>query len=176
MVARTSLLGSRSSCSGIRPLPARALRRLEEELERLAGAPVTLKRRTRAAHRDYATNVALRVVAKDGRSSARGGGTAVRAGGGAPSRSNYAPRSRGQASCQPVPRARLVRRGAGRVAGGRHGLRRRLRGETGVSLQVEARLGEPTGPLTVGSARTRPTATRLRGCSGSAGNEVERQD
>ncbi|HSK14755.1 MAG TPA: hypothetical protein VK915_01165, partial [Gaiellaceae bacterium] len=39
-----------------------ALERLEEELARIAGAPVVLERPAKAEHGDYATNVALRLA------------------------------------------------------------------------------------------------------------------
>ena len=43
---------------------AQALADLETELSRLAGAPVELERPTRAEHGDFATNVALRIAAE----------------------------------------------------------------------------------------------------------------
>ncbi|HEY8192719.1 MAG TPA: hypothetical protein VIF36_02230, partial [Gaiellaceae bacterium] len=46
---------------------ARAIKRLEAELERLAGAPVELERPSRSEHGDYATNVALRVAPGNGK-------------------------------------------------------------------------------------------------------------
>ena len=48
-------------------MPPKAIRRLESELERLAGAPVTLDRPSRAEHGDYATNVALQQAPRDGK-------------------------------------------------------------------------------------------------------------
>ncbi|HEY6584007.1 MAG TPA: hypothetical protein VIZ29_04090, partial [Gaiellaceae bacterium] len=44
-----------------------AIRRLEAELGRLAGATVELERPSRAEHGDYATNVALRQSPQNGR-------------------------------------------------------------------------------------------------------------
>ena len=41
---------------------ATALRRLEEDLGRVAGAPVALERPAKPEHGDYATNVALRLA------------------------------------------------------------------------------------------------------------------
>jgi arginyl-tRNA synthetase len=48
-------------------VPPEAIRRLESELERLAGAQVKLDRPSRAEHGDYATNVALQQGPRDGR-------------------------------------------------------------------------------------------------------------
>jgi arginyl-tRNA synthetase len=46
----------------VRNMTETALRRLEEELGRAAGAPVTLERPANPEHGDYATNVALRLA------------------------------------------------------------------------------------------------------------------
>ena len=48
-------------------LAADAVARLESELGALAGAPVALERPADPAHGDYATNVALRLAGRDGR-------------------------------------------------------------------------------------------------------------
>ncbi len=46
----------------VRNSPATALRRLEDELARIAGAPVAVERPAQAEHGDYATNVALKLA------------------------------------------------------------------------------------------------------------------
>jgi arginyl-tRNA synthetase len=48
-------------------VPAKAILSLEAELERLAGAPVSLERPSRPEHGDYATNVALRLAPGNGK-------------------------------------------------------------------------------------------------------------
>jgi arginyl-tRNA synthetase len=47
---------------GVRNTASTALGRLEDELTRVAGAPVSLERPAKAEHGDYATNVALRLA------------------------------------------------------------------------------------------------------------------
>jgi arginyl-tRNA synthetase len=153
-------------------LPARAIRRLEEELERLAGAPVTLERPTRSEHGDYATNVALQQGPKNGR----------------PPRELAESLAAEVARLPQVERAEVAGPGfvnvflapdwygevlaeileAGEDYGG-------VSAETTERIQVELVSANPTGPLTVGSARNAAYGDAVARLLQFAGHEVERE-
>jgi arginyl-tRNA synthetase len=153
-------------------LPARAIRRLEEELERLADAPVTLERPTRSEHGDYATNVALQQGPKNGR----------------------APRELAETLAAEVARLPQIERAevagpgfvnvflapgwygealgeileAGEAYGGGTA-------ETAERIQVELVSANPTGPLTVGSARNGAYGDSVARLLDFAGHQVQRE-
>jgi arginyl-tRNA synthetase len=145
---------------------------LEEELERLAGAPVTLERPTRPEHGDYATNVALQQGPRNGRP----------------------PRELAESLAAEVARLPLVDRaevaGPGFVnvflapdwyrealaeileAGEDYG---GVSAETTERIQVELVSANPTGPLTVGSARNAAYGDSVARLFEFAGHDLERE-
>ena len=153
-------------------MPPEAIRRLESELERLAGAPVTLERPSRPEHGDYATNVALQQAPRDGR----------------PPRDLAESLAREAARLPEVERAEVAGPGfvnlflasgwygdalaemlaAGEAYGG---------GSAAVQerVQVELVSANPTGPLTVGSARNAAYGDSVARLLEFAGHEVERE-
>ncbi|MDF2753786.1 MAG: arginine--tRNA ligase, partial [Gaiellaceae bacterium] len=153
-------------------MPANAILSLEAALERLAGAPVTLERPSRSEHGDYATNVALRVGPQNGR----------------PPRELAEQLARGATELESVERAEVAGPGflnlflrpawytqalgeileAGEMYGG---------GFVGTAerVQVEMVSANPTGPLTVGSARNGAYGDAVARLLEFAGNEVERE-
>ncbi|HEY6653700.1 MAG TPA: arginine--tRNA ligase, partial [Solirubrobacterales bacterium] len=153
-------------------MPPEAIRRLESELERLAGAPVTLDRPSRPEHGDYATNVALQQAPRDGR----------------PPRDLAESLAREAAGLPEVERAEVAGPGfvnlflasgwygdalaemlaAGEAYGG---------GSAAVQerVQVELVSANPTGPLTVGSARNAAYGDSVARLLEFAGHEVERE-
>jgi arginyl-tRNA synthetase len=153
-------------------VPARAILSLEAELERLAGAPVTLERPSRAEHGDYATNVALRLAAGNGR----------------PPRELAEKLAADAAQLPDVERAEVAGPGflnlfltpawytnalgeileAGEGYGGGAA-------ETAERVQVEMVSANPTGPLTVGSARNGAYGDAVARLLEFAGNPVERE-
>jgi arginyl-tRNA synthetase len=153
-------------------LPARAIRRLEEELERLAGAPVRLERPSRAEHGDYATNVAMQQGPKNGR----------------PPRELAESLAAEVAKLPQVERAEVAGLGFLNVfltpdwygaalaeileAGGEYG---GGSAEVRERVQVELVSANPTGPLTVGSARNAAYGDAVARLLAFAGHEVERE-
>jgi arginyl-tRNA synthetase len=153
-------------------VPARAILSLEEELERLAGASVTLERPSRAEHGDYATNVALRLAPSNGR----------------PPREVAEGLAREAAKLANVERAEVAGPGfvnlflapswysealrelleAGEGFGGGFA-------ETAERAQVEMVSANPTGPLTVGSARNGAYGDAVARLLEFAGHHVERE-
>jgi arginyl-tRNA synthetase len=151
---------------------ATAIRRLEEEFERLAGAPVRLERPSRAEHGDYATNVAMQLGPRNGR----------------PPRELAESLAAEAAKLPQVDRAEVAGPGflnvfltpdwygaalaevlaAGAAYGG---------GAATVAerVQVELVSANPTGPLTVGSARNAAYGDAVARLLSFAGNEVERE-
>jgi arginyl-tRNA synthetase len=153
-------------------VPPEAIRRLESELERLAGAPVTLDRPSRAEHGDYATNVALQRAPRDGR----------------PPRDLAESLAREAAGLPEVERAEVA--GPGFVnlflAPAWYGdaLAEMLAAESAYGggsaavherVQVELVSANPTGPLTVGSARNAAYGDSVARLLEFAGNAVERE-
>ena len=153
-------------------MSASAIRRLEERLEGLAGAPVELERPSRAEHGDYATNVALRQAPQNGQ----------------PPR-ELAEQLAGQAAELPeVDRAEVAGPGFVNVflapswygdalaeiveAGADYGAGSAATRER---VQVELVSANPTGPLTVGSARNGAYGDAVARLLEFAGNRVERE-
>ena len=153
-------------------MPANAILSLEAALEHLAGAPVTLERPSRSEHGDYATNVAMRLGPQNGR----------------PPR-ELAEQLAGQATeLELVERAEVAGPGflnlflrpawyaeaLGEIleAGERYG---GGFAETAERVQVEMVSANPTGPLTVGSARNGAYGDAVARLLEFAGNTVERE-
>ena len=153
-------------------MPARAILSLQAELERLAGAPVELERPGRSEHGDYATNVALRQAPSNGR----------------PPRELAEELANDAAGLEEVERAEVA--GPGFVnlfltsawyvraledvleAGDAYG---RGSAQTTERAQVEMVSANPTGPLTVGSARNGAYGDAVARLLEFAGHEVERE-
>jgi arginyl-tRNA synthetase len=153
-------------------LPAKTLERLETQLSELAGAPVELERPTKAEHGDYATNVALRTAPVNGR----------------PPR-ELAEELAARAIALPgVERAEVAGPGflnlwlggnwygavlaeileAGEDFGAGSAAERQR-------IQVELVSANPTGPLTVGSARNGAYGDSVARLLELAGHDVERE-
>jgi arginyl-tRNA synthetase len=151
---------------------ATAIRRLEQELERMAGAPVRLERPSRAEHGDYATNVAMQLGPKNGR----------------PPRELAESLAAEAAKLPHVDRAEVAGPGFLNVfltpdwygaalaemldAGAAYGGRATAVAER---VQVELVSANPTGPLTVGSARNAAYGDAVARLLAFGGNEVERE-
>jgi arginyl-tRNA synthetase len=148
-----------------------AISALEEEVARLAGATVRLERPSRAEHGDYATNVAMQQAPRDGR----------------------APRELAESLAEQVAKLPQVERaevaGPGFLnvfltpdwygaalaeileAGDRYG----GSAVTKERVQVELVSANPTGPLTVGSARNAAYGDVVARLLAFAGDQVERE-
>jgi arginyl-tRNA synthetase len=149
-----------------------AIRRLERRLEELAGAPVELERPSRAEHGDYATNVALRQAPQNGR----------------PPRELAEQLAGEAAALAEVERAEVAGPGFVNVflapswygealgeileAGADYGAGSAVPAER---VQVELVSANPTGPLTVGSARNGAYGDAVARLLEFAGNAVERE-
>jgi len=153
-------------------VPAQAILSLEAELERLAGAAVSLERPGRSEHGDYATNVALQLAPRNGK----------------------APRDLAEQLAQDVAGLPAVDRAE--VAGPgfvnlflapswyEQALREMLEAadgfgggfvDTAERIQVEMVSANPTGPVTVGSARNGAYGDAVARLLAFAGHEVERE-
>jgi arginyl-tRNA synthetase len=153
-------------------LQAEALRRLERELADLAGTPVELERPTKAEHGDYATNVALRLAPE------RGVPPRMVADELAASASTLAVVERVEVAgpgflnlwLEPAwfgeSLAEMLEAGA-EYGGGSAARRERA--------QVELVSANPTGPLTVGSARNGAYGDAVARLLAFAGHDVERE-
>jgi arginyl-tRNA synthetase len=153
-------------------MAAEAIRRLEDELARAAGAPVELERPSDPAHGDYATTVALR-LAKERRqppreiaeqlAEAAGGLDDVEA---------------AEVAGPGFVNLRLGTAWYGRAlaellaAGERYGAGSAERPER---VQVEMVSANPTGPITVASARNGAFGDSVARLLAFAGHEVERE-
>jgi arginyl-tRNA synthetase len=163
---------SKATSLHARPLPADAVRRLEVELSELAGAPVELERPAKDEHGDYATNVALRAAPGAGRppreladelaGKAAGIGAVERTEVAGPGFINLwlAPEWFGDAL------AEILDAGDDYAAGSADGKQR---------IQVEMVSANPTGPLTVGSARNAAYGDSVARLLELAGHDVGRE-
>jgi arginyl-tRNA synthetase len=156
----------------VRNTTGTALRRLEEELGRAAGAPVTLERPANPEHGDYATNVALRLAGMQKR----------------PPLEIAAEIANSATSLSEVERAQTARPGfvnlwlspawfgeaLGEVvaAGTEYGS---ASAETPERVQVEMVSANPTGPVTVASARNGAYGDSVARLLAFAGHRVERE-
>ena len=153
-------------------MPAEALRRLEAELSELAGGEVTLERPTKAEHGDYATNVALRTggtgngtpreIAESLAARAVGLDAVDRADVAGPGFLNLHLTDGWFADAL----AEVVEAGSAYGAGSAATLQR---------IQVEAVSANPTGPVTVGSARNGAYGDSVARLLAFAGHTVERE-
>jgi len=153
-------------------LPAESLRRLEAELSALADAQVELERPAKDEHGDYATNVALRAAPTAGRpprelaeevaGKAADIGAVERTEVAGPGFINLwlAPEWFGDAL------AEILEVGADYAAGSADVKQR---------IQVEMVSANPTGPLTVGSARNAAYGDAVARLLELAGHDVERE-
>jgi arginyl-tRNA synthetase len=153
-------------------VPSEAIRRLESELERLAGAPVTLDRPSRPEHGDYATNVALQQAPRDGRPPRDLAESLAREAAGLPEVERaevagpgfvnlfLAPGWYGDALAEMLAAAEAYGSGSAAVQ---------------ERVQVELVSANPTGPLTVGSARNAAYGDSVARLLAFAGHAVERE-
>jgi arginyl-tRNA synthetase len=151
---------------------ATALGRLEEELTRIAGVPVSLERPGKSEHGDYATNVALRLagaqkrppleIAADLAESVAGLPAVERAETAPPGFLNLwlSPSWFGEALGEVV------------TAGSEYGSGS---AETPERVQVEMVSANPTGPVTVASARNGAYGDSVARLLAFAGHQVERE-
>jgi arginyl-tRNA synthetase len=151
---------------------AEAIRSLELELERLAGAPVRLERPSRAEHGDYATNVAMQEAPRNGRpprelaESLAAEATKLpqveRAEVAGPGFLNVflTPDWYGAALAEILEAGASFGSGSSKVA---------------ERVQVELVSANPTGPLTVGSGRNAAYGDAVARVLAFAGHEVERE-
>jgi arginyl-tRNA synthetase len=149
-----------------------AVARLEERLSELAGAPVELERPNDSAHGDYATNVAMRLAPVQRRSprelgeelaaAARGLDDVERAEVAGPGFVNFwlADAWFGEALGEIL------------AAGAEYGAGSAARRER---IQIEMVSANPTGPITVASARNGAIGDSVARLLGFAGHEVERE-
>jgi arginyl-tRNA synthetase len=153
-------------------LPAEAIRCLERELTELAGADVELERPTNPEHGDYSTNVALRTAPGAGRSPR-----------------DIAAELAAQLTASPlVERAEVAGPGFVNLWLAKQWFRDALSeileagdafgagsAETRERIQVEMVSANPTGPLTVGSARNGAYGDSVARLLEFAGHTVERE-
>ncbi len=152
-------------------MPAESLRRLEAELSELAGAQVELERPAKDEHGDYATNIAMRAapagttpreLAEELAGRAADIGAVERTEVAGPGFLNLwlAPEWFGEAL------AEILEGGVGYGAGSAAVKQR---------IQVEMVSANPTGPLTVGSARNGAYGDAVARLLELAGHDVERE-
>ncbi|HEX2292293.1 MAG TPA: arginine--tRNA ligase [Gaiellaceae bacterium] len=153
-------------------MSAKAISRLEGELERLAGAPVSLERPSRAEHGDFATNVALRLGPTNGRPPRELAEQLAREAAGLPAVERAEVAGPGFLNLFLTPEwfgealGEILEAGDD-FAGGT--------AETAERAQVEMVSANPTGPLTVGSARNGAYGDSVARLLEFAGNGVERE-
>jgi arginyl-tRNA synthetase len=156
----------------VRDTTRTALRRLEEELGRAAGAPVSLERPASADHGDYATNVALRLAGIQKRAPLEIAGelaTAAMSLTGV-ERAETAPPGFVNLWLTPAWFAEAL--GEVVAAGTDYG---RGSAETAERVQVEMVSANPTGPITVASARNGAYGDSVARLLAFAGHRVERE-
>jgi arginyl-tRNA synthetase len=149
--------------------PSNAVRRLEQELEELVGAPVKLERPSNPEHGDYATNVAMQLAGKKRQ----------------PPREIAEEIAGRAAGLQHVGRAEVAGPGFvnlflepswyGEALAEIDGDYGRGSGDGAERVQVELVSANPTGPLTVGSARNAAYGDAVARLLAFAGDEVERE-
>ncbi|MET1008862.1 MAG: arginine--tRNA ligase, partial [Gaiellaceae bacterium] len=156
----------------VRNTIATALGRLEEELARIAGAPVSLERPANPEHGDYATNVALRLAGAQKRAPLEIAGELAEAATAIPGIERaetappgflnlwLAPSWFGEALGEVVAAGRDY--GAGSA-------------EARERVQVEMVSANPTGPITVAAARNGAYGDSVARLLAFAGHRVERE-
>jgi arginyl-tRNA synthetase len=151
---------------------ATALRRLEDELTQVAGAPVALERPAKDEHGDYATNVALRLAGVHQRPPLELAGGLAAAAGAVPGVERAEPAPPGFLNLWLSPQwygeALREMLAAGVDYGGGSAERRER-------IQVEMVSANPTGPITVASARNGAYGDSVARLLEFAGHRVERE-
>jgi len=156
----------------VRNTAATALRRLEEELGRVAGAPVALERPGQAEHGDYATNVALKLAGTQKRPPLEIAAELAEAATALPgiARAETAPPGFLNLWLSPAwygeALAEMV------AAGGRYGAGS---ADAPERVQVEMVSANPTGPITVAAARNGAYGDSVARLLEFAGHQVERE-
>jgi arginyl-tRNA synthetase len=149
-----------------------AIRKLESELGRLAGSPVELERPSRAEHGDYATNVALRQGPQNGRPPRELAEHLATQFAGLPQVERAEVAGPGFVNLFLAPGwyadalAEIVAAGESYGAGAP---------KTAERVLVELVSANPTGPLTVGSARNAAYGDAVARLLAFSGDEVERE-
>jgi arginyl-tRNA synthetase len=152
--------------------PATALRRLEEELGRVAGMPVALERPAKPEHGDYATNVALRLAGAQQRPPLELAGELAAEAATVTGVERAEPAPPGFLNLWLSPQWYGEALGEMLAAGSDYGggsAERRKR------IQVEMVSANPTGPITVASARNGAYGDSVARLLEFAGHQVERE-
>ncbi|MFN2469532.1 MAG: arginine--tRNA ligase, partial [Gaiellaceae bacterium] len=153
-------------------MPPRAVDRLEHALGELAGLPVVLERPARAEHGDYATNVALQAAARGGRSPRELADELAAAAQSIDDVDRVEVAGPGFLNLWLRPSwfgdalAEVLEQGVDFGGGFAHERER---------IQVEMVSANPTGPLTVASARNGAYGDSIARLLEFAGDEVERE-
>jgi arginyl-tRNA synthetase len=156
----------------VRNTAATALRRLEDGLARVAGAPVTLERPAQAEHGDYATNVALKLAGARKRPPLEIAAELAGAAAALPAveRAETAPPGFLNLWLSPPwygeALAEMVSAGDAYGAGS---------AESPERVQVEMVSANPTGPITVAAARNGAFGDSVARLLAFAGHSVERE-
>lgn len=156
----------------VRNTEGTALGRLEDDLGRLAGVPVTLERPSKAEHGDYATNVALRLAGVQKRPPLELAAELAETVSALPSveRAETAPPGFLNLWLAPAwfgeALGEVVEAGADYGAGS---------APTPERVQVEMVSANPTGPITVAAARNGAYGDSVARLLAFAGQEVERE-
>lgn len=156
----------------VRNTEGTALGRLEDELGRLAGVPVTLERPAKAEHGDYATNVALRLAGAQKRSPLDLAGELAAAATGLPGVERAETAPPGFLNLWLAPSWFGEALGEVLEAGADYGAGCAAERER---VQVEMVSANPTGPITVAAARNGAYGDSLARLLAFAGHEVERE-
>ena len=156
----------------VRNTAATALRRLEEELGRVAGAPVALERPGQAEHGDYATNVALKLAGTQKRPPLEIAAELAEAATALPgiARAETAPPGFLNLWLSPAWYGEALSEMV--AAGGRYGAGS---AEAPERVQVEMVSANPTGPITVAAARNGAYGDSVARLLEFAGHQVERE-
>src|SRR5690242_15479998 len=149
-----------------------AVARLEERLSELAGAAVELERPNDPAHGDYATNVAMRLAPVQRRSPRELGEELAAAAAGLDEVERTEVAGPGFVNLWLSPAWFGEALGEILAAGANHGAGSAERRE---KVQVEMVSANPTGPITVASARNGAIGDSVARLLEFAGNEVERE-
>ncbi len=153
-------------------MPPRALDRLAAGLEQAAGAPVALERPGNPAHGDYATNVALRIAPERGRSPRELAEELAAEAAALPGVERAEVAGPGFLNLFLEPAwfgealAEALEAGEGYGSGG---------ADPALRIQVEMVSANPTGPVTVATARNAAYGDSVARLLAFAGNGVERE-
>ncbi len=151
---------------------ATALRRLEDELARIAGVPVTLERPAKDEHGDYATNVALRLAGAQQRPPLEIAAELAAAAAAVPGVERAETAPPGFLNLWLAPEWHGEALGEILAAGVDYGSGSAERRER---VQVEMVSANPTGPITVAAARNGAYGDSVARLLEFAGHQVERE-